>query len=87
MNDTLYPDIEHETQSATITINMTVKVDISMARIPWVFLLGSLLSATVFSIIGFVVGKFSIVVENDRWKSRQTLITNRYMQHTMLMDT
>ena len=86
MNNTLSPDIEHENQGATITTFMPVKVAIVMARISWIFLLGSLLSATVLSIIGLVVGKFGITVENDGWKSRQMLIANCDMQRTMLMD-
>jgi len=86
MNDTIPPDKEHETQGATITRSTPVKVAMAMARSPWKFLLGSLLSATVLSLIGLVVGKFSIAVENDGWKSRQTLISNRDIQRTMLMD-
>jgi len=86
MNDTIPPDKEHETQGATITRSTPVKVAMAMARSPWKFLLGSLLSATVFSLIGLVVGKFSIAVENDGWKSRQTLNSNRDIQRTMLMD-
>ena len=86
MNDTLPPDIEHANQGATITIFAPIKVAMVIARIPWILFLESLLSATVLSVIGLVVGKFSIAVENDRWKSRQTLIANRDMQRTMLMD-
>jgi len=85
-NHHLSPDIEHETQGATITRSITVKVAIAMARSPWKFLSGSLLSATVLSIIGLVGGKFSIAVENHGWKSRKTLIANRDMQRTILME-
>ena len=52
----------------------------------WIFLLESLLSETVLSMIGLVVGKFIITVENDGWTSRQMIIASRDMQRTMLMD-
>ena len=38
MNDKLSPEIEHETQGATITISTPAKVAMVMARIPWLFL-------------------------------------------------
>jgi len=85
MNDKLSSDIKHETQGATITICTPFKSAMVMVCIPWILLLGSLHSATVLSIIGLVLGKFSIAVENDGWKSRQKLIANRDIQRTMLM--
>jgi len=57
-----------------------------MAQILWIFLLGSRLSVTLLSIIGLLVGNFSIAVESNGWKSRQMLISNHDMQRTMLMD-
>lgn len=57
-----------------------MKVSRSMAKNPWKFLLGSLVSATALSVIGITVGKFSLAVENDGWRSRQTLIANREIQ-------
>jgi len=76
INDILSPEIEHENQGATITIFTPVKFAMVMAQIPWIFLLRPLLSATLLSIIVLIVRNLSIVVENDRWKSRQKLIAN-----------
>lgn len=75
-----------ETNYATTAGSVPVKIAGAMARSPWKFLVGSFLSATVLSVIGMVGGKFSIAVENEGWKSRQTLIANRDMQRTMIMD-
>ena len=76
MNNTLSPDIEHENQGETITIFTPVKVTMVMARISWIFLLGSLLSATVLYLIGLVVEKLNIAVENNGRKAIQTIIVN-----------
>jgi hypothetical protein len=51
-----------------------------MARNPWTHLCSSLLLAIGLSVIGLVVGKFSISSENGGWESRGTLISDRQTQ-------
>lgn len=56
-----------------------------VARHPTKCLLGSLILASVVSVIGVVGGKFKIEVDNKGWRSRGTLIANREMQNDIVM--
>jgi hypothetical protein len=51
-----------------------------IARNPCTHLCGSLLLALLLSVVGLVVGKFSISSENGGWESRGTLISDRQTQ-------
>lgn len=55
------------------------------ARNPLKCILGSLLFATIISIIGVVGGDFKIEVDNKGWRSRGTVIANREMQNDLIL--
>eukprot|EP00979_Chaetoceros_neogracilis_P017965 scaffold10546_cov266-Chaetoceros_neogracile.AAC.3 len=50
------------------------------ARNPWKCLMGALVVATALSVIGLVVGDFTIEVDNKGWRSRGTYIADSEMQ-------
>lgn len=54
------------------------------ARNPWKCLFGALVGATTLSIIGIVVGGFSIEVDNKGWRSRGTPVSDSEMQAEVL---
>ena len=55
------------------------------ARHPTKCLLGSLIFASIVSVIGVVGGDFKIEVDNKGWRSRGTLIANREMQNDIVL--
>jgi len=69
----------------TIKSTIPTKISISMATHSYKYLLGSLLSAFILSLIGIIVGDFKIAVENEGWKSRKTLISNREIQSNLIL--
>jgi len=87
-NSLAAPNDKHNTQGVICTTRESIPVKVSrgMARSPWKYFLGSLVSATILSIIGIKVGGFSIAVENTGWRSRQTLIANRDIQANLIVD-
>jgi len=55
----------------------------NMARYPKTHFWVAFLAALTISVVGFVVGKFSVVAENAGWQSRGTLLANRQTQLMM----
>lgn len=65
---------------------LLVRAARATARNPYKCVFGTLITATLFSAIGIVVGKFEIAVDNAGWRSRGTLISNREMQNDLLLQ-
>ena len=57
----------------------------AMARYPWTHLLLGFFVSTAIGVIGMIVGKFSIAVDNDGWRTRGTLISKRQQQVRLVM--
>lgn len=76
---------QHKQQNnENIKFSIPVKIARGTARHPWRVLIGTLIVATTISIIGLVVGNFEIVIDNEGWRSRGTLIAKREIQNDVL---
>ena len=52
----------------------------AMARRPWLHFLTALIISLVLSVVGLIVGDFSVTADNNGWQSRGTLIADRHAQ-------
>lgn len=57
----------------------------AMGRNPWTHLLVGFFVSTAIGVVGMTVGKFSIAVDNDGWRTRGTLISERQQQIRLVL--
>lgn len=86
-NDT--PDIPSsketpEEDGAVRSLKFLERRAVSIANRPCTYLWTSLLITIVLSLIGMIVGKFTVSVEGDGWLSRGTLIADRHTQFLLI---